>query len=401
MRKKKWSKEYGGTAGCTLRLAEATQYTGATTMKERNEAKKDGKREIYFHDSWFTSVKSVRGMKKELGHECFGVLKTNHAGTPKDELENIMKDWPSGSHLVMECKEHGMFICAYKYSHRKKGESESVITLLIRSLFVLTQAYLFFSQVIVTLGTWDAGSTTPGEPYMAKWPDKFGNVKSRKVSRPEIIGLYFKVANLIDVHNQLRQSALALEELWLTKDPWFRISTSVYGMTITDAFLLAKYHSKSNSLVKKMSIREFALRVAYDMLKRKVDDEQRNDIIGDDLLDPDSTAAGASFGMQQQNTARPLQWHDVMEFHQFGLTAQRGTDGKPCRRACSMKADDNCETKSKGKPFTLECQNKACLAIENSSKNIHGKTTGVFVCSNYACQKAHWILIANQARASA
>jgi hypothetical protein len=38
-------------------------------------------------------------MKKELGNECFGVLKT------KDELENIMKDWPSGSHLVMEYKE--------------------------------------------------------------------------------------------------------------------------------------------------------------------------------------------------------------------------------------------------------------------------------------------------------
>jgi hypothetical protein len=68
-------------------------------------------------------------------------------------------------------------------------------------------------------------------------------------------------------------------------------------MTITDAFLLAKYHSKSNSLVKKMNIRELVLvlRVAYDMLKRKVDDEQRNDIIGDDLLDLDSTAAGASF----------------------------------------------------------------------------------------------------------
>lgn len=97
MRKKKWSKELGGTAGCTLRLAEASQYSGSTRMKERKEAKETGKRELYFHDSWFTSVKSVRGMKKELGHECFGVLKTNHAGTPKEDLEKIMKDWPAGS----------------------------------------------------------------------------------------------------------------------------------------------------------------------------------------------------------------------------------------------------------------------------------------------------------------
>jgi hypothetical protein len=135
MRKKKWSKELGGTAGCTLRLAEASQYSGSTRMKERKEAKETGKRELYFHDSWFTSVKSVRGMKKELGHECFGVLKTNHAGTPKEDLEKIMKDWPAGSQLVMECKEHKMFICAYKYSHRKKGEFKFMIVL--TSLFVL------------------------------------------------------------------------------------------------------------------------------------------------------------------------------------------------------------------------------------------------------------------------
>lgn len=127
MQKKKWSKKLGGTAGCTLRLAEATQYSGAVKMTERKEAKDTGKRELFFHDSWFTSVKSVEGMKRELGHECFGVVKTNHAGIPKDEIENIMKDWPSGSHLVLECKESGLFICGYKYSHRKKGESKSVL----------------------------------------------------------------------------------------------------------------------------------------------------------------------------------------------------------------------------------------------------------------------------------
>jgi hypothetical protein len=42
MRKKKWSKELGGTAGCTLRLAEASQYSGSTRMKERKEVKETG-----------------------------------------------------------------------------------------------------------------------------------------------------------------------------------------------------------------------------------------------------------------------------------------------------------------------------------------------------------------------
>ena len=252
------------------------------------------------------------------------------------------------------------------------------------------------SQVIVTLGSWDAGSTTPGEPYIAKWPDKFGNVKSRKVNRPDIIARYFKVANLIDVHNQLRQSALAMEEIWLTKDPWFRIISSIYGMTITDAFLLAKYHAGSQSPVQKMSIRDFALRVAYDMWHRKVDDESRNEILGDDLI-TDSGTAGASSHVQQENTG-PLEWYNVQESHTFGLTAQRGSDGKPCRRACMIKAD-GCETIEKRKTFSQECQHPACLSIKHPAKNKHGETTGVFVCNNFACKKGHWKQIADQARA--
>lgn len=217
------------------------------------------------------------------------------------------------------------------------------------------------------------------------------------MNRPDIIALYFKVANLIDVHNQLRQSELALEEFWLTKDPWFRISTSVYGMTIVDAFLLAKHHASSDSPVQKMSIRDFALRVALDMWKRKVDSEPMNEIIGDDLL-MNSSIAGASCALQQQTTAAPLEWYHVQESHKFGLTTQRGGDGKPCRRACSIKFDANCETKSKNKCVSQECQHEACLSIKNASKNIHGVTTGVFVCKNFACQKEHWSRIANQAR---
>jgi hypothetical protein len=217
------------------------------------------------------------------------------------------------------------------------------------------------------------------------------------VSRPDIIARYFKLSNLVDVHNQLRQSELALEEMWLTKDPWFRIATTLYGMTITDAFLLAKYHATSNSEVQKMSIREFALRVSYDMWHRKIDDEPRHDILGDDLLDLPN-AANASSGAQQQNTAHPLEWYDVMDSHTFGLTTQRGGDGKPCRRACSIKADKNCETIQHNRPTSQECQHQACMLIKNAAKNVHGITTGVFVCKNVACRKEHWNRVATQAR---
>lgn len=219
------------------------------------------------------------------------------------------------------------------------------------------------------------------------------------MSRPDIIARYFKVSNLVDVHNQLRQSELALEDMWLTKDPWFRIATTLYGMTITDAFLLAKYHASSNSEVKKMSIREFALRVSYDMWHQKIDDEPRHDILGDDLLDLPN-AAGASSGAQQQNTARPLEWHDVMEKHIFGLTDQSGSDGKPCRRACAIKAS-GCDTIVKKRTVSQECQHQACRSIIHPARNSHGATKGIFVCSNIACQKGHWSRIADQAQAAA
>lgn len=99
-------------AGQTLCLAEPSEYSGATKMKERKDAKENGKRQKFCCDSRFKSVNSVQGMKRELGHKYLGVLKKNHAETPKDEIDKIMKDWPSGSSSCMECKEHKIFMCA-------------------------------------------------------------------------------------------------------------------------------------------------------------------------------------------------------------------------------------------------------------------------------------------------
>ena len=46
MREKEYSKELGGTTGCTMRLVEATQYSGQLE-KQRMEAKESGKREVF------------------------------------------------------------------------------------------------------------------------------------------------------------------------------------------------------------------------------------------------------------------------------------------------------------------------------------------------------------------
>lgn len=104
-----------------MRLIEATQYSGSKGQ-EREEARRKGKREQFLGDSWFTSKRLCDFLMQELGHEYFGALKTNHSGTPKEEMERIMKDWPSGSYLVAECAELKLFIVGYKYSYKKKGK---------------------------------------------------------------------------------------------------------------------------------------------------------------------------------------------------------------------------------------------------------------------------------------
>ena len=57
-----------------------------------------------------------------------------------------------------------------------------------------------------------AGSTRMEELYKAMYPDKYGNVCCRHVSRPEIVSNYFKFSNVVDLHNQARQFDLALEK---------------------------------------------------------------------------------------------------------------------------------------------------------------------------------------------
>lgn len=128
MRKMRWSKSHGGTAGCTMRLVDQSQYCGwMGEMEDRVKARETEKREIYFGDSWFTSIKAILGIWEEFGHEYFGALKTNHSGTPKEEIEKLMDKWNPGSYLVLECEEKGLWIMGYKYSHRKKSEFTFII----------------------------------------------------------------------------------------------------------------------------------------------------------------------------------------------------------------------------------------------------------------------------------
>lgn len=148
MQKKKYSFELGGTAGCSARLIEATKHCGSSVLEERRRAKEEEKRESVEADSWFSSKKLAEWCQ-ENGIEYFGALKTNHGGTPKEELEKIMKPWPAGSYLVLECKKDKVFMVGYKYNYKKKGMSLRCSLFVFISLLVipiLTNSVLLFGK---------------------------------------------------------------------------------------------------------------------------------------------------------------------------------------------------------------------------------------------------------------
>ena len=185
-------------------------------------------------------------------HEVIGAVKTAHSWFPKDKLEKEMKDFPSGAYLVMECTapETGVKLVGigYKYNSRKV------------LLFVMTK---------------NAGKTIPGSPYIARFTDEFGNVKSRRVERPDCISQYFKCANKIDRHNHLRQGILRLEQYWRTVDPWFCIATTVFGMTVSDCYGGMRFHLQAEPF-SSFTIEDFADMLANDLLRNNFSDDRSN-----------------------------------------------------------------------------------------------------------------------------
>jgi Transposase IS4 len=101
MATKEFTVDMGATGACSLRLIGGSAYSGQK-WKTRKQAKDDGKAELFKGDSWFSGVPLVERLAAQ-GHQYIGAVKTNSRLYPKDELEEKMKDWPSGSYIVMEC----------------------------------------------------------------------------------------------------------------------------------------------------------------------------------------------------------------------------------------------------------------------------------------------------------
>ena len=84
------------------------------------------------------------------------------------------------------------------------------------------------------------GITTPGEEANKKRQRSDGRNYHIKVARPSVVADYQKEMGWVDRHNRFRQGMLKFDEVWKTKRWQTRIQLDIIGMTIVDAFLLAR-----------------------------------------------------------------------------------------------------------------------------------------------------------------
>ena len=198
---------------------------------------------MYYADAWFGSVPSVvAAAQNNCNLVC--IVKTAHRQYPKKYLEETMKNWPPGSNLVLRSKIHGVNLVAVGYKYSKK-------------------------KVLCFLYNEGAGTIQPGKPYTAKWKDKYGNTNSKSVPRPDVISRYFADSNVIDVHNQSRQHDLHLEKNWVTRDGFFRVNTTLFGMCVVDSWKAYKHHTSKRHRHHDIELMDYVSILTKDMLSNR------------------------------------------------------------------------------------------------------------------------------------
>lgn len=201
MQQKTWQREFGAGTATTLRLTRPWHGTGR----------------IVIGDSWFASVKTATELQKR-GLHFMGIVKTATRNYPIKELRE-------------RCPEtRGQF---------------AVATTTVNNNINLTGLSWRDKKVHTFVST--CGTTLEGQPAKKKRTDENGAYIIKEVPRPHLVEEYFEGAPAVDIHNHIRQSGLALEEVWNTQRWHHRIYASVLGIIETNAFLAFKYFKRDAS----------------------------------------------------------------------------------------------------------------------------------------------------------
>ena len=196
-----------------------------------------------------------------------------------------------------------------------------------------------------------------GEPYVAKFPDKLGNLCSRDIPRPKILNRFFRHFNAVDLTNQMRQHHLGLELAWRTTNPMFRVMTTLVGMTVADCHAGVRF-DKDHPEYKvrcKWTIHTFAKELAKQLLwPDKYDRECK-----------DSRKKEKSHAKQSTQGTKSL---DLRRHRLVRMPRDQVRDGKKFRnnpRACSV-----CRTPRCTMIFCENCQVPLCNPIRNDGQDV-------------------------------
>ena len=86
------------------------------TVSSIYDNQQEGRVDTYLADSWFALVDYAVEFKKRFNTNFIGIIKTNPSRFPKKFLEETMKEWSPGSHLVLQMMHNDftLFACRYK-----------------------------------------------------------------------------------------------------------------------------------------------------------------------------------------------------------------------------------------------------------------------------------------------
>jgi hypothetical protein len=171
-------------------------------------------------DAWFGSVMSCVELMTRLKVNSTFVVKGHTFMYPMAVLHSILTarhgKRPAGHWVTMTATISGVKIVALAYAWSQKGVSYFVST---------------------------CGSTEKSPfKYQSKFEDDWGNTQVKELDRPKLAHFLYEYLPLIDEHNKQRQSILALETRWLTRDPWFRLLCTIMGMCTVDMHRLFRHH---------------------------------------------------------------------------------------------------------------------------------------------------------------
>ena len=186
----KYHMQLGVTSACTNRLIEVTK---GTFQRDRKGYNKD----CFIFYSWF-SPKQSEEYAMEVGAEFIGMVKTYTKYFCTDTIENITKDWPGGSYLVLRIKP------------MVSGG---------RPLIAVSQKYNVW-KVLYFIVTDHTGRTKAGLPCLSNYYGQFYNPAMCHFYRPLVMYKFFGSVNEVDYHNKSRQSDLSLEKFQATQCGW-------------------------------------------------------------------------------------------------------------------------------------------------------------------------------------